>query len=518
MRKILSLLCLLFAISAQAQIFPYSENFDTIAGTFPSLNGRAKMTATTNWYVYQRGLTGSLGCAQVAKTAFGAVNDTLTTPVVGPITATSVASFYYRVIGYTAGSPVTFTMKATDKVDFQFFFGGIWASAYSVTSTNQNTGTSYVKVTLPTTGLSGLTTQFRVIATNPAPKGDWTFHLDSILIRDTSAVVGPAPLVITDTVKNVLCAGGNTGSITFGVTGGIPPYKVALNGAGTGVTFRNGAFFNGLTAGTDTITVTDSVNATKTIIRTITQPLAFVVDSISHTNVKCDGGNDGTASVFVRGGTLPYSYLWSPTNQLVSKAVGLAAGLYQFTVTDGNGCIHNGSTTVTSPPTLSISTSFTSTNPHKAKAVVTGGTLPYQYQWTATGASIIGSFTSDTVRLPACPTTFSLKVSVIDVNGCVAKDSSLKSSCINSINDLPNNLSARIYPNPATSEIHIEAIDATATSGDVTLTDLAGRVVLTQHLSSLNTTLKVSALSQGMYIFHLHAGDKETYREIFIQR
>lgn len=57
---------------------------------------------------------------------------------------------------------------------------------------------------------------------------------------------------------------------------------------------------------------------------------------VSGTNVSCPGGNDGTATVSVTGGTAPYRYLWSD-GQTTDIAVNLTAGTYTVKVTDDKG-------------------------------------------------------------------------------------------------------------------------------------------------------------------------------------
>ena len=52
--------------------------------------------------------------------------------------------------------------------------------------------------------------------------------------------------------------------------------------------------------------------------------------------------NDGTASVVISGGTVPYTYLWDDGGaQTTATATGLTAGNYNCVVTDGNGCVLN---------------------------------------------------------------------------------------------------------------------------------------------------------------------------------
>ncbi|MBC8643832.1 SprB repeat-containing protein [Flavobacterium lindanitolerans] len=56
------------------------------------------------------------------------------------------------------------------------------------------------------------------------------------------------------------------------------------------------------------------------------------------TNVSCNGGNNGTATVAPTGGTPPYTYSWAPSGGTNATATGLGVGVYTVTVTDANLC------------------------------------------------------------------------------------------------------------------------------------------------------------------------------------
>ncbi len=59
----------------------------------------------------------------------------------------------------------------------------------------------------------------------------------------------------------------------------------------------------------------------------------------SHSDVYCDGGNDGNAYTSVSGGYGSISYEWNTSPpQLISTASGLTAGQYIITITDSVGC------------------------------------------------------------------------------------------------------------------------------------------------------------------------------------
>jgi len=162
-----------------------------------------------------------------------------------------------------------------------------------------------------------------------------------------------------------------------------------------------------------TIYVTDpEADGPGTIDVTITEPLLLTA-SASGTNVNCFNGSNGTASVLAEGGTAPYSYLWS-NGATTSSINDLAAGIYNVTVTDDNGCTAQASYQVTKPEWLTRGATGTSTTcANSATVVPSGGTAPYTYLWS-NGA------TSQTITsLPAG----TYNVTVTDDHGCTTSAS-----------------------------------------------------------------------------------------------
>lgn len=123
---------------------------------------------------------------------------------------------------------------------------------------------------------------------------------------------------------------------------------------------------------------------------------------------------NGTASVTIVGGVAPYTYLWN--NGATSASVsGLVRGVYSATVTDGQGCNSNYSSTyITQNPTISVNSSVTNatcvqTN-GSAIAFATGGVGPYTYLWS-NGQS--------TQTLTAVSGSQYYQVVATDANGCL---------------------------------------------------------------------------------------------------
>lgn len=64
-----------------------------------------------------------------------------------------------------------------------------------------------------------------------------------------------------------------------------------------------------------------------------------VITSSSVVKATCPACPDGQAQVSVTGGTLPYTYAWSPSSNTTSAAIGILPGGYTVTVSDSKGCI-----------------------------------------------------------------------------------------------------------------------------------------------------------------------------------
>ncbi|MBO4751354.1 MAG: gliding motility-associated C-terminal domain-containing protein [Bacteroidales bacterium] len=101
-----------------------------------------------------------------------------------------------------------------------------------------------------------------------------------------------------------------------------------------------------ITGETDvTVVVTDACGNVDSITVHLTVP-ATVEAEIEHTDVACNGGNDGVVNVFnVTGGSGGYHYSWSATGGGSSSSMGdvatitgCTAGFYAVVVSDANGC------------------------------------------------------------------------------------------------------------------------------------------------------------------------------------
>jgi len=219
-------------------------------------------------------------------------------------------------------------------------------------------------------------------------------------------ITQPPVLVLTMSQTNVLCNGDCNGTGTVTPSGGTGPYIFFWSNGGRvpSIVF--------LCPGTYSVTVTDANGCSMLDSVVITEPPALSV-SMASTNVSCDLGSDGTATLTVSGGTPGYTYSWS--NAATSSSIsGLSVGTYTVTATDANGCTITDSVTITQPTAINITMAATNatcngTCDGTATATVSGGTSPYTYLWSP------GGMTTSSVSA-LCAGTYT--VTVTDADGC----------------------------------------------------------------------------------------------------
>ncbi|WP_343021962.1 PKD domain-containing protein [Flavobacterium sp. PL12] len=207
----------------------------------------------------------------------------------------------------------------------------------------------------------------------------------SILIDEPSAILTSISAQI-----NVACSGSSTGSATIVPQGGTAPYSYLWNTA----PIQTSATGVNLAVGMYDVTVTDANNCSVVQQVTITEPNGIMTAIASQTNVNCFGASNGSVAVTVSGGTLPLSFLWDTANvNTTLNAAGLAAGIYNLTVTDANGCQKVQQVVITEPSDISITTNLEKDitcfgdSDGEIKITVNGGTPAYTFSWTKDGAA-----------------------------------------------------------------------------------------------------------------------------------
>ncbi|MFN5441938.1 MAG: beta strand repeat-containing protein, partial [Flavobacteriia bacterium] len=331
---------------------------------------------------------------------------------------------------------------------------------------------TYAATTANISGLSASATPYTVVVT------DNNGCTETISVTITQ----PTALAIATTQVDVLCFGNSTGSINATTTGGTTPYN-SFSWTKNGSAYATTEDISSLGAGTYVLTTTDNNGCTATATVNITQPSAALTLSTTQVNVNCNGNSTGSIDLTPAGGTSPYTYAWtgSVTTQDLSN---LAAGTYNVTVTDNNGCTATTSATITQPavPTAGViagtqticsggdPVAFTSTT--AGTTTIPSSTLSYIWQentnLTTPSWTTIAGATSATYDVPAGLTTTTQYRRITNVtytwngssNSCESVPTTALTVTVNPIPAVTNTLSNATYCNgvavtaiPLTSDV-----------------------------------------------------------------
>jgi gliding motility-associated-like protein len=277
----------------------------------------------------------------------------------------------------------------------------------------------------------------------------------------TATVTEPTDISIVTSTIDAHCnqADGSASATFSGGTGTLTP--VWYNPSTPGPNMNN------IAAGNYFVVVTDQNGCDDTAQVTINNIPGVTASAGPVTNVSCFGGNNGSASVNVVGGTGIITYAWSCSPSTTNAASGLTAGACAVTVTDSAGCTSVVNLTITEPADLTVSATATpgvicAGQTSSLNATGGGGTLPYNYGWAP------GPLPGPTQTVsPLTTTTYT--VYIADANQCT--DSATVTVTVN--------------PNPVA-----------ALSGD----SLAGCIPLMVNFSD-NSTVSAGTITQWAWDF-----------------
>ncbi|MCM1042537.1 MAG: hypothetical protein NC396_08960 [Bacteroides sp.] len=191
-----------------------------------------------------------------------------------------------------------------------------------------------------------------------------------------------------------LCAGDKIAACHVEITGGVPPFDIRWSNG------KKQAAIDSLEAGLYNVKVTDAAGVTKSTFISVITPARLTIDSLGTTNPTYYGctdnacppnESDGKIDFTLKGGTAPYTQHWSKDGHGISAVrsgeANLAAGTYELSLTDRNGCEANRSFILADIPPLHVqietvrSIDCHGNNSGVLNAQVTGGTPPYRYTW-----------------------------------------------------------------------------------------------------------------------------------------
>ncbi len=349
--------------------------------------------------------------------------------------ANSTCTRTYQYVWNTPATPGDYTIGATAREGFENMVTDVAATNFSLCPlTVSGSATNSPTCASPSSGVITLTASggsgpYNYNWSRIAPAGtgsgnglvisSLTTGTYNITVTANSGCVGTTTVVIaapsgpllSTSVTNVTCAG-NDGTINLTASAGSGSYTYAWN---DGPTTEDRS---GLSAGTYTVIVTDQINGCTATASATVASAAVIGDNAFVKAVDCYGGNDGLINLTPTNGVAPYTFTWAdgPTSE---DRIGLAAGAYAVTITDNAGCSGIFSYTIAQPAALSLSTSVTEVTCNSSGSIdlsVSGGTLPYTYDW----ADIPGTANTQD-RSGLQPNTYG--VTVTDSKGCTSATS-----------------------------------------------------------------------------------------------
>ncbi len=328
----------------------------------------------------------------------------------------------------------------------------------------------------------------------------------TITATDNNGCSGTASVIISQSSSSVsitiaskttlLCDG--FGYITaHAATGGTPPYTYLWTPSGG----TNLATTTNLTAGTYTITATDSNGCSGTASETISYPSHLSVSATVTGNLNCYGGHDATVSCTASGGTPAYTYYWFPSGGKNSVESGLSGGTYIITVTDSSGCTATAEVTISEPAGMNIKTDSIDVhgsggcNGQASVTVLSGGAPPYTYKWIA------GGQTTDTINNQC---TGDYCCIVTDNNGCSQTTCIIIRSTVGIDNLFGNSTDITIFPDPNNGIFTIKGIERGMV---LEMYDYLGRNINTVKVTDESMQMNIASQPNGIYLIRILTND-----------
>jgi hypothetical protein len=326
-----------------------------------------------------------------------------------------------------------------------------------------------------------------------------------------------------------------TGTATFNVSGGLPPYYYSWD---NGASFNPGPTASNLCPGIWDLVCIDSNGCT------INQPITIsdstvIINLLANLTSTDDLTNNcsGSASVSPSGGIAPYTILWSE-GSTASSASNLCAGIYSVTIWD------SGSDSTTVNLIIADSASTYSNNPYPNGVIndtlytdlvtnciidynVIDSASLYQAVYSSSNQSLYVNwavysptdtvYISDTLALIGNPGYYALTVSVfcpnksgndfLKIEAVIYFDGSNVWTSTLGLDeqDLLENVS--IFPNPFTNSISVD--NKAGVIQSLKLIDLNGRVL--SEMNQVNSELveldQLETISSGTYLLILSGAD-----------
>ncbi len=322
-----------------------------------------------------------------------------------------------------------------------------------------------------------------------------------VVQNNANGCTGSATRTITQNITQPSFTLANTNRV---ITCTTPTVNISV--CNPAVTNYSYVWYNGATTctsapitqvGTYTVRTTDNANGCSRIDSvSVTSNLTAPIATISAVNSLT---NCSDAVLTARSNLLTTSYLWNTGSSLDTTHV-QQAGTYTVTATNiQTGCTSTSSFVYTAQ-------SFTGSATETVISVCNAATGVVSATWSSPFApyqiSIDGGFTITTANNSFNFTNIAAgahNITVISNNGCVL-NLPITTTCVTGVNDIAENYSLHIAPNPASQHVNITANLQNINSATLVLRNLLGQVISSQTIqNNAITSVVIGDLPRGVY-------------------
>ena len=382
------------------------------------------------------------------------------------------------------------------------------ASVVDATCANTPDGEIYLQAF---GGAAPSTIQYSVDGENYAPSplmvtgGTYTVTAQDVngctATMEQEVVVGPAAIDVNAMSMPEACFGSADGQVSWAPEGGEGMYTYAFDGEATTETA-----VSDLAPGTYEVTVTDEDGCSETVSVEVAAGVEITATAVS-TDASCFGDDDGEVELSAEGGTGSFQYSddgnsFGQDNEFDD----LLAGTYNFFVQDENGCVESVEATIGEPEAIVVTgivSEGSVTGEGTIDVTVTGGSLPYTYEWIGPGVS--GQDGQDLEGI----STGSYTVDVTDDNGCTTQETF---NITTDIRELGAGVTATVFPNPSQGEFVVDVQGGFQGAMDFLILDAQGRTIQAGQWKATSgafrTTLDLSGAEAGVYRLVLMANGR----------
>lgn len=185
MKKIILLIFVLaLTTKINAQIYPYSENFNTM----PSFSAPVGWTTgIAGFQVYDtHGTSASKGmCKQLSSFS---QKDSVTSPIIGPLAANGALTFDYRIVQTSLYPSSPITMASNDKIEIKIIAGGNSILIGQIDATNHITSTTFATKSYNLGAFTGQNIQLRIVSSKATTSYDYFTDFDNIVVNTSTGV------------------------------------------------------------------------------------------------------------------------------------------------------------------------------------------------------------------------------------------------------------------------------------------------------------------------------------------